>query len=207
MANFTTANHPLLLRQRRMRSGKAIVWTFYLQLSALSLHLRFHRSRRLVRRRGLETSGLIEEESGQRTIHHVRSEQSGSDEIRGRSPLHGESFRGLCEVLLLASPAPRGIVRSRIGAFGWLQTSSENIQSPILAVCSHDLNRNFINGSVTIHLRTEHFVSSQLSGAPNCAQPSQTNTAQECVYMHKKMRYKNVYNAHIRMHHKYVYVF
>lgn len=191
-----------------MRSGKTIVWTSLRQqqLSALSLHLRFPRSQRLALRPEPERSRLSEEELGLRTIRPVLYEQSGSDETRGRSPLRGVSSRVHCEALLFASPGPRGIVRSRIGAFGWLQTSSEKIQSPILAVCSHDLNRNFINGLITIRLQTERFVRSQLSDTPNCVRPPQNNTAQQCVYIHKKMQYKNVCDMHILILHKYVYV-
>lgn len=206
MANFTTAHHPRFLRQGCLRSGKAIVWTFYLQLSALSPHLRFHRSRKLALRQALERPQISEEESALRTIRPVRCEQSGSDETRSHSPLRGESFRVLCEALLLASQALHGTVRSRIGAFGWLQTSSEKIQSPILAACSCDHNRNFTNGFFTIHLQTERFVSSQLSDASSCASTTQNNTAQECVYIHKKMQYKNVCNAHISIQHECVYV-
>jgi len=206
MPNFSNASHRRSPRRRRVRTGEPIVWTFsipseelhlwtslrQLQASVLSLRLRSPRSRKSILRPALERSRLSEEGFGLRATRPVLYVQSGSNESRGRSPLRGVSFRVPCEALLFASPAPNGIVRNRIGACEWFQTSSKKMQSPILAVCSLVHNRNFINGLVFFPLREHSFVRSQLWAAPNCAQQSQNKTAQERVYIHKTMQYKNV---------------
>jgi hypothetical protein len=206
MPIFTKASQSRQLRRRCVRTGKPIVWTFSIpsggihlwtslrqqQLSALPLHLRFPRSQKLALRPALERFRLSGGGLGQPTIRPALYVQFGSDESRGRSPLRGVSFHVPCEALLFASPAPSGIVRNRIGACGWLQTSSKKMQSPILAVCSLVHNRNFINGLLSIRSQADSFVRSQLCEAPDCVQQSQNKTAQECVYMHKTMQYKNV---------------
>jgi hypothetical protein len=206
MPNFSNASHRRPPRRRSTRTDKPIVWTFsnpsrgvllwtslHLQPgSALSLHFRSPRFRKSTLRLALERSRLSEEGLAQPTIHHALYVRFGSNENRGHSPLRDVSFRVPCEALLFASPAPNGIVRNRIGAFGWLQTSSKKMQSPILAVCSLVYNRNFINGLVSHCLRAHSFVRSQACAAPNRVPPSQKRTAQECVYINKTMQYKNV---------------
>jgi len=206
MPNFSNASHRRSPRRRCVRTGEPIVWTSsipsgelhlwtslcQLPASVLFLRLRSPQSQKSTLRPALERSRLSEEEFGLRATHPVLYVQSGSNETRGRSPLRDVSFRALYEALLFASPAPSGIVRNRIGASGRLQTSSKKMQSPILEVCSLVHNRNFINGLVSIRLQSHSFVHSHPCAAPNCVHQSQKRTAQECVYIHKTMQYKNV---------------
>jgi hypothetical protein len=209
MANFTQARRPRQLRRWCMPSEKLIVWTFSIpsgevhlwtslrlrQNSEQSLHPRSPQSQKLALRPAPERFQLSAEALERRTIRPARSVRSESDESRDCSPLRGASTRVPCEALLFASPAPREIFRNRIGAFGWLRPSLKKIQSPILAVCPHDLKRNFINGLVINRLQTDCFVRSQHCEAPNCARAAQNITAQQCVYRHKIMQYKNVCNS------------
>lgn len=149
--------------------GPSVLLTSWVRLTSLAVRYpQLHQCRILAVPPALEMSQLNEEVLARRTIPRVQSERSESDGIRGRSPSHGESFRVLCEALLSASPAPREIVRNRIGACGLCRTSSEIIQSPILASWSSDLHTNFINGLPPTDLQTHRFVRSQPSEAPMC---------------------------------------
>jgi len=163
-------------RRSSLRADKVISWTPSLpltslsqrRLSVLARHHQFHRCQRLAPRPALEMSQLNEGASAQRTILLVQFARSESGGIHGRSPSRGASYRVVCEALLSASPVQREIRRNRIGTCGLCRTSSEIIQSPILASWSTDLHTNFINGLPPTDLQTHRFVRSQPSEAPMC---------------------------------------